>query len=440
MNLWEMSVSTAAMVVIVLLIRTIGRKYISKTVIVFLWNVILIRALLPFQIPVENIPLVRQLCHKWAASERTSQALLVQFDRHMLGEASGNILVETEKISGNLQLEKVLLGLWLAGAVCLFVNFSRVYKKEYKLLRKCVPIQNETAERLIRGTKIHRKVRLYGGKSFLSPVTYGLLRPKIVLPEDLEDISRVDMRNMIAHELVHIQRCDVAKRFLMLAALCIHWFNPLIWAMYHCYREDQEMACDERVLRDRQGEEAKNYVYTMIKMASGGKMLWSTTGFAGKNAERKRILAAMNQRRMGRRGILLVAFACLCLAVSFLTFTQVNGIADMELPVVQEGGGMSQVQRLEAVKKEQTQLFPVYEGEFYSPQAENFDYQAVMQDIIENYNDFSQELTEEQLLAVQIRNRIHVAEILKERQDRGEQLDAIDLWVLDEFYKYDERQ
>ena len=63
-----------------------------------------------------------------------------------------------------------------------------------------------------------------------------------------------------------------------------------------------------------------------------------------------------------------------------------------------------------------------------------------MQDIIENYNDYSQELTEEQLLAVQIRNRIHVAEILKERQDRGEQLDAIDLWVLDEFYKYDERQ
>ena len=286
--------------------------------------------------------------------------------------------------------------------------------------------------------RFKRKIRLYGGATFLSPVTYGIMHPKIVLPEDLEDISRVDMRNMIAHELVHIQRCDVAKRFLMLAALCIHWFNPLIWAMYHCYLEDQEMACDERVLRDRQGQEAKNYVYTMIKMASGGKMLWSTTGFAGKNAERKRILAAMNQKRMEKRNILAAAVLGLCLMSSFFSFTQAKEVLDTEPSDVQEAIGSLQLEGSEAVSKEHTLLAPFYEGEIRTPDDENFDYKAVLQDITDNYNDFSQPLTEEQRRALEIQDYIRMAYIYKERRDRGEKLKGEELWVIDEYYNYEE--
>ena len=366
MNLLEMSISVSLMIVIVLLIRIIGKKYISKTVIVLLWNLILVRALLPFQIPVENIPLFRQFSHKWEASELTSQAFPVQFDRYMLGENLGNILGETEKISGNLQLEKVLLGLWLAGAVCLFINFVRVYKKEYRVLRKCIPVQNDTAERLIRSAMLHRKVRLFEGEDLISPVTYGIWYPKIVIPQELHDISRVDMRNMVAHELVHIRRNDVAKRFMMMAVLCIHWFNPLAWAMYHCYLEDQEMACDERVLRNMDGDESKNYVYTMIKMASGGSSLWAMTGFMRQSAEKRRILEAMRQKRMGIGSILISLVLCLCLVVSLFSFSQVSEVSDMNAFNVQRENETPQLQKLEAVQKEQPLLSPVYEGEIRS--------------------------------------------------------------------------
>ena len=436
MNLLEMNISVSLMIVIVLLIRTIGKKYISKTVIVLLWNLILVRALLPFQIPVENIPLFQQFSHKWEASELTSQAFPVQFDRYMLGEASANILGETDKISGNLQLEKVLLGLWLAGAVCLFINFVRVYKKEYRVLRKCVPVQNDTAERLIRSAMLHRKVRLFEGEDLISPVTYGIWYPKIVIPQELYDISRVDMRNMVAHELVHIRRNDVAKRFMMIAVLCIHWFNPLTWAMYHCYLEDQEMACDERVLRKMDGDESKSYVYTMIKMASGGSSLWSTTGFMRQSAEKRRILEAMNQKRMGIGSILISLVLCLCLGVSLFSFTQVSEVSDMKAFSVQRENETPQLQKLEAVKKEQPLLSPVYEGEIRSFSTENFDYEAVMQDIIDNYNDFSQPLTEEQVKAIRIKNLIIMADMYKSRQDQGEKLKPRELWILDEFYEY----
>ena len=218
------------------------------------------------------------------------------------------------------------------------------------------------------------------------------MHPKIVLSEDLEDISRVDMRNMIAHELVHIQRCDVAK----------------------------------------------NYVYTMIKMAYGGKMLWSTTGFAGKNAEKKRILAAMNQKRMGKRSILAAAVLGLCLMSSFFSFTQAKEVLDTEPSDVQEAIGSSQLEGSEAVSKEHTLLAPFYEGEIRTPDDENFDYKAVLQDITDNYNDFSQPLTEEQRRALEIQDYIRMAYIYKERRDRGEKLKGEELWVIDEYYNYEE--
>ena len=83
-------------------------------------------------------------------------------------------------------------------------------------------------------------------------------------------------------------------------------------------------------------------------------------------------------------------------------------------------------------------LSPFYEGEIWSIDMENFDYKGVMQDIIENHNDVNQPFTDDQVKAMNIKNYITIANIFKRRQDRGEKLDATELWILDEFYKYGE--
>lgn len=137
---------------------------------------------------------------------------------------------------------------------------------------------------MIHNISIHRKIRLYTSKCFPAPVIYGIFFPKMILPVNLDTVSRVDLRNMVEHELVHIRRFDVGKRYLMAAALCIHWFNPLIWLMYYLYQEDQEMSCDEQVLKHMENEEAKSYIYTMIKTASKGSSLLAINGFAAKIA------------------------------------------------------------------------------------------------------------------------------------------------------------
>ena len=157
------------------------------------------------------------------------------------------------------------------------------------MLRGRIPIQNGVIERMIRKFDLHRKIHLYGCSSLKTPVTYGVIFPKIIWPLEFKEATRSDVRNMIAHELEHIRKLDVGKRYLLSITLCIHWFNPLMWLMYRLYLEDQEVACDERVMRRMREREAKSYVYTLIKMTSEERGTVVTLGFGGRNAARKRI-------------------------------------------------------------------------------------------------------------------------------------------------------
>lgn len=143
MNLLKMSLSASIMVLVVLLARSLGRKYISKTTIIALWDLILVRALLPFRIPPREIPILKE-------SYRGPVALPIDFSEYGLGQVSVTGLEKTKQVGRVWNLGDGLLLLWVVGTVCLFLYFVRVYINEYQLLKNCIPIQNETADRLIR--------------------------------------------------------------------------------------------------------------------------------------------------------------------------------------------------------------------------------------------------------------------------------------------------
>ncbi len=49
--------------------------------------------------------------------------------------------------------------------------------------------------------------------------------------------------------MAHVRRFDALTKWLLAAVLCLHWFNPLVWAMYVLAGRDLELACDEAVVR-----------------------------------------------------------------------------------------------------------------------------------------------------------------------------------------------
>lgn len=428
----EMSLSGSIMIGLILIFRAIGRNRISRGTLVALWDLVVIRLLVPFSIPMEGIMIVEKIQSRDSGQGGFSLSQEAWNSLKTFQENSLEMLGQ-ERI--RIHPAEILTWIWGIGAICFLLYFLRLYQKERAALKNCISIQNSMAERMIHAYGFRRRIRLYGGKAFKTPVTYGIFFSNVVLPIGEEKISRSDMRNMIAHELEHIRTFDVGKRYLMILAVCLHWFNPLVWFMYRFYQEDQEMACDERVLRSMGKRESESYIYTMIKMATEEKRFYATTtGFGGKNSGRKRILAALHQKHRGIAGAAAAAAMTICLFPGFVSFSQEG----KRFPAQRQDDTQKTIDLAESETGETEDIpelvEPRFDGTSYMvPYDEEFDYNGVMQDMIENYNDFSQEPTEDQVKAVQIDTFASLAKLYKEQKEEGLELSARKIWMIEEY-------
>ena len=97
------------------------------------------------------------------------------------------------------------------------------------------------------------------------PALVGLLRPRIVMPADVEARYGAGERAlMLAHERVHLRRGDAWVNALVALVRCLQWCNPLVHVAANRLRHDQELACDERVVADHP-QSRRAYADAMLK-------------------------------------------------------------------------------------------------------------------------------------------------------------------------------
>jgi TonB family protein len=97
------------------------------------------------------------------------------------------------------------------------------------------------------------------------PMTSGLLRPRILLPEECLSWTPERKRAVLLHELAHVKRHDVASQFFTQLAAAFWWFQPLSWFSRHSLRLESERACDELVLQS--GIKASDYAAELLAIA-----------------------------------------------------------------------------------------------------------------------------------------------------------------------------
>lgn len=101
------------------------------------------------------------------------------------------------------------------------------------------------------------------------PALCGLSQPTILLPKGwTERLSAAEMHCVLLHEVGHLRRRDIFWRWVFLLARAVHWFNPLVWVAERAFRLNQEMACDEWVLRQGRAASVQDYGEVLL-MASG---------------------------------------------------------------------------------------------------------------------------------------------------------------------------
>lgn len=130
--------------------------------------------------------------------------------------------------------------------------------------------------------------------SISSPFVLGTIKPKIYLPSGLKDAER---SYILEHERTHIRRFDYLIKPAAFMALCIHWFNPLVWLGFKLMTKDMEMSCDERVLRKMGTGIKKAYSESLLSLAAGGRIAGAGPLAFGESGVRSRIKNILNYRR-----------------------------------------------------------------------------------------------------------------------------------------------
>lgn len=102
---------------------------------------------------------------------------------------------------------------------------------------------------------------------------------------------------MLEHERVHVARKDYLVKLLFWGAVCLHWFNPLVWLAFFLMENDMEMSCDEAVLRRLGGEAKRGYSQALLSLSSeGAGMIGNPVSF-GEGVVKKRICNILGWRR-----------------------------------------------------------------------------------------------------------------------------------------------
>ena len=152
------------------------------------------------------------------------------------------------------------------------------------------------AERIAQSYDVRRHVALLQTDASDLLATWGLFRPRVLLPSHARDWSDDRMRIVLSHELAHIRRHDW---FIQIAAEVVRtmfWFNPLIWIACTRLRRDSEQACDDLVLGARiPAREYAEHLLEIARTCRHPRATWvSATPMARSSTLERRIAAMLN--------------------------------------------------------------------------------------------------------------------------------------------------
>jgi TonB family protein len=152
------------------------------------------------------------------------------------------------------------------------------------------------AQQIAQSYDISRRVALLQTETPDLLATWGLFKPRILLPCQARDWSHERMRVVFSHELAHIRRHDWFIQIAAEAVRTLFWFNPLIWIACARLRRDSEQACDDLVLAVRiPAHEYADHLLDIARTCRHPRRTWaSATPMARSSTLERRITAMLN--------------------------------------------------------------------------------------------------------------------------------------------------
>lgn len=317
MSLLQMSFLGTVIILLIVVLRAVLINRLPKKTFLILWWIALIRLLVPFSIKsVTSIYSLLQSIYSDinpVITAQTTTFLPIHGNMPEIANGLSEAMVQrTESIS-------ILSVIWLAGLLLCFGFFAVSYIKCYREFRFSLPVENDILEAWKEKHPLKRSLSIRQTETIAAPLSYGVIRPVILMPKNTEWKNIYQLRYVLEHEYVHIRRLDMLTKLIMIAAVCIHWFNPLVWVMYILFNRDLELSCDETVVR-RFGMDIKSvYATALISMEEKKSGLTPLCNSFSKNAIEERIRAIMKIKKTSKFAVIISAVLVICVTGGFAT-------------------------------------------------------------------------------------------------------------------------
>lgn len=317
MNLLQMSFSGAVLILAVVVIRAITINQLPKRTFLILWGIVFFRLLIPFTIP-SVFSIYSLVAQK--ADTAAFTGLQMEYVIPAVPQEQIEIIQRQNQPSAVAMTQlPVWRMIWLAGMTVCAAFYIISYLRLRFEFQASLPVQNEFVEQWLKAHPLKRFISIRQSDRISTPLTYGILKPVILMPKrtDWKNIKQLDY--IFMHEYVHISRFDTVIKLVCALVLCIHWFNPFVWVMHILFNRDIELACDESVVH-RFGEKSKStYAFMLINMESKKSGFMPFCNSFSKNAIEERITAIMKIKKNSIFAVLIAAVLVIGVTTAFTT-------------------------------------------------------------------------------------------------------------------------
>ena len=294
---------TASIAILVILLARIMLKRAPKIFSYALWAVVLFRLLCPvslpsqfslmglFPTPTTEAGRIEYVSLNKLNTERP--AITIDAPASALNQTTDN---RAEVIaSGSMDfLVSIVSIVWICSVVAMLLFHLLQLIQLRRKLTGAIPLKDN----------------IYLADYIPTPFVMGLIHPKIYLPSAMFE---AEQSYIIQHEKHHIRRCDHIIKLLAFMAMCIHWFNPLVWLAFALSSRDMEMSCDEAVMKQMGRDVRADYSSSLLQFSTGKRVLIGTPLAFGEGDTKERIENIMKYKKPTIMIVVLAVIICVSL-------------------------------------------------------------------------------------------------------------------------------
>ena len=212
----------------------------------------------------------------------------------------------------------------VTAVIIIIVQAARYFIARKKLVKSIVYKEKKEATAIFKKIKkelnINKNVQLIYTENCDSPFTTGVFSPMVVLPYNTDyTIEQLDF--ILRHELTHIKNKDFIVKFIAIAVVALHWFNPICILLYFEIKNMSEIHCDSETVKNYDDDMTEKYCFYMVDLSVDDYVKSKKLFYTGLISEyssmmKRRVLNLKKGNR--KKGVLpiITAFVMCCLSMN----------------------------------------------------------------------------------------------------------------------------